>query len=289
VKLRTIALAGLGALVYARWEARAYRLRTVTVPVAPGAPDLDILHLTDTHMTGYDRTLGPWLEALPDALEKTPDLVIATGDMIDDNTGIDRLIKAVEGLQGRYGRYYVLGSHDYYQTTVRGFLKGVRKLYRGARPPTAISFADTARLEAGLTASGWVSVMNETVHIDAAGGSIRLAGVSDPIMKRHRTDHITRSRGELAIGLMHSPELVSEWALAGYDLILAGHTHGGQIRVPLWGALVTNSSLPPQLASGLSRVGNSHLYVGPGLGTGKFAPIRFACRPEATLLRLRAT
>ena len=85
---------------------------------------------------------------------------------------------------------------------------------------------------------------------------------------------------------MHAPDVVSDFALAGFDLVLAGHTHGGQVRIPPFGALVTNSSLPPALARGLSRVGNMWLHVSPGLGTSRFSPARFACPPEATLLQL---
>ncbi len=93
----------------------------------------------------------------------------------------------------------------------------------------------------------------------------------------------------LALGLVHSPDVVTEWVLNGFDLIVAGHTHGGQLRLPLKGALVSYSSLPAPRASGLSRVGDGWLHVSPGLGTSKFTPVRFLCRPEATLLQLRPT
>jgi predicted MPP superfamily phosphohydrolase len=92
----------------------------------------------------------------------------------------------------------------------------------------------------------------------------------------------------VAIGVVHTPDVVSEWALGGYDLVLAGHTHGGQVRIPGVGAVVTNCTLPPALAAGLHRIGGAWLHVSPGLGTGRFSPIRFNCRPEATLLRLRS-
>jgi predicted MPP superfamily phosphohydrolase len=85
---------------------------------------------------------------------------------------------------------------------------------------------------------------------------------------------------------MHAPDLTSEWALEGFDLILAGHTHGGQVRVPFVGALTTNSSLPNRLACGPFRVGGAWLHVSPGLGTGPYSRIRFNCPPEATLLEL---
>ena len=292
MKLRAISVATLaplaGVAAYSLWEARAYRVARDTVPARPGVPELTLLHISDTHLTAGNRRLREWLERLPDLVGETPDLVLATGDMIDRNDGIDPLIKALEGLQGRLGRYYVLGSHDYIQSTVRGFLNGMVKLYRKGRDPLMIRRADTERLEAGLGSSGWVSLMNSTDFVDTPAGRVRLTGIADPFMKKHSTEHIHRtSEDAAAIGLVHSPEVVSEWALAGYDLVLAGHTHGGQVCVPGWGALVTNSSLPPAMAAGLTKIGGMWLHVSPGLGTGRFAPIRLARRPEATLLQLR--
>jgi uncharacterized protein len=86
---------------------------------------------------------------------------------------------------------------------------------------------------------------------------------------------------------MHSPDSAPETAACGYDLIVAGHTHGGQVRLPIVGSLITNSIMPRRLASGLIRLGGSWMSLSPGLGTSKYAPFRFLCRPEATLLELR--
>jgi predicted MPP superfamily phosphohydrolase len=86
---------------------------------------------------------------------------------------------------------------------------------------------------------------------------------------------------------MHSPDSAPEAAACGYALVVAGHTHGGQVRLPLVGALVTNSNLPRRVVSGLIRMGGAFVHVSPGLGTSKYAPFRFLCPPEATLLELR--
>jgi uncharacterized protein len=284
--VRAALAAGGGAAAYALWEARAYRTTEVEVRLAPGAPSLTILHVSDTHMTASKRKMMAFLEDLPDSLGEPPDLVIATGDMIDDDSGIDPLVKSLSGIRARLGRYYVLGSHDYFQSTVRGWLHGFKKFYSGHREPLRIKRADVGRLEEGLRADGWTSLTNTTEFVTTEAGAVRLTGIDDPFLGRHRLEHVERTPDDaLALGVLHTPELLSMWANEGYDLVLAGHTHGGQVRMPFVGALVTNCSLPTGLARGLHQVGNAWVHISPGLGTSKFSRFRFLCPPEVTLLR----
>jgi uncharacterized protein len=279
---RTALLLAMGLGAYSVIEPYLYRLSTKRVPVNNGCPPLTVLHLSDTHMQHHNRKLAAWLRALPKRLPPV-DLVLATGDMIEGNGGIDLLLDALSPLQARLGCYYVLGSHDYFVPTFKSFTRYFGRSHRPARSPAA----DTARLENGLNQLGWTSLNNTTETLRTPGGRVRLAGVDDPYIKRHRTEHIGRSTEDVAaIGLMHSPDVVSDWFRNGFDLVVAGHTHGGQVRIPGVGALVTNCSLPTSLAGGLHRVDGGWLHVSPGLGVGRFSPFRFACPPEATLLHL---
>ena len=206
-----------------------------------------------------------------------------TGDMLEDDSGIEPALVALEGLEARIGRFYVLGSHDYYQAR----FKLPTRYLTGKRTTQLAPRADVDRLEAGLAAQGWRSVSNHSAIVEGSSGPIRVAGVDDPYLGRHRTEHIRRAADEVfAVGLTHAPDVVSEWALSGFDLVVAGHTHGGQIRLPLLGALVTNSTLPAKLAMGTHRVGGAWLHVSPGLGSSKYTPVRFLARPEVTLLEL---
>lgn len=272
--------AALGA--YSFVEPYLFRLRTVLVPLRPGAPALDVLHLSDLHMRSSSKRLQRFLENLPDRLTSPPDFVLATGDLIEDDGGIPAAVAGLDGLPARFGKYYVLGSHDYYQSEFQAYTK----YWTGKRPVKAPP-ADTATLRSGLEDTGWKPLMNETEIVDTPGARVRLTGLDDPYLKRHKTGHIERGGDDVAIGLQHSPDVVSEFVLAGFDLIVAGHTHAGQVRPPFVGTIVTNCSLPRQIAGGFSKVGDSWLHVSPGLGSGRFAPIRFNCRPEATLMMLR--
>jgi predicted MPP superfamily phosphohydrolase len=268
---------------YALYEPYRYRLVTHDLACHPSVPELTLLHVSDTHLDSSNQARIRWLSELPDRLGLTPDLVLATGDLIQDNSGIEPLVELLAPLEARLGRFFVFGSHDYYQASFQSYAK----YWTGKRTPRA-PHADSDQLRDSLQNKGWVQLHNQSEVIETPAGRVRLTGVDDPYLGRHKTDHIERdARDVCAIGLMHSPEIVSEFVLAGFDLILAGHTHAGQVRVPFVGALVTNCSLPLPLAGGPHRIGDSWLHVSPGLGTGKFSPIRFNCRPEATLLRLR--
>jgi predicted MPP superfamily phosphohydrolase len=279
------ALLGAGALAaYSLYEPYRFRLVHHQIPGRPDAPGLRILHISDSHLTRKDRHRAAYLQRLPALVGEVPDLVLATGDMIEDDSGIDLLLDSLDHYEAKLGKFYVLGSHDYF----RAEFKLPTKYFTGRKAPVPARRADTARLEEGLAALGWRVLTNRTEHVEApGGGQIRLAGVDDPYLRWQRTGHIERAAGEkLAIGLVHSPDVVSDYLLHGFDLVVGGHTHGGQVRAPFVGALVTNCSLPRALAAGLHRIGNGWLHVTPGLGTSRFTPIRFLCRPEAAILEI---
>jgi predicted MPP superfamily phosphohydrolase len=283
--IKGAALLAASAAAYALYEPYRFRLVALEVPVRDSGAGFSVLHVSDTHLTHRKRSLMSFLSGLPERLGERPDLVLATGDFVEDDSGIDPAIEALGRLDARLGRFFVLGSHDYYASAFR--LDGYVKYFGGRRKPVTAARIDTRRLVGGLQDVGWTALTNSDAVVEDRGRRIRLAGVDDPYIRRHSLDHVHRNpEDSLAIGLMHGPDVVSEFALAGFDLVLAGHTHAGQVRIPGIGALVTNCSLPPEIAGGLSRVGRMWLHVSPGLGSARFGPIRFNCPPEATLLRL---
>jgi predicted MPP superfamily phosphohydrolase len=280
--------AGTVSLAYSLWEARQYTLREVTLRLprpAPGRPGpLRVLHLSDLHLSPRDTDRIAWVRSLG-RLE--PDLTVVTGDFHGDATGPALALEALAPLLAGPGMY-VRGSNDYYAPKAANptkYLAGPSTL-RSSRPPI-----DIGPLTEGLAEAGWVDLDNATVGATVAGWSIDARGVDDPHIGRDRYADVAGPfdpQAALRLGVAHAPyrRILDPLAADGADLILAGHTHGGQVCVPGLGALVTNCDLPRSQAKGLSEWGSAALHVSAGLGTSPFTPIRLACRPEATLLTI---
>jgi len=277
----------VGALGYAAGiERRRWTLRRATLPVlAEDSPPLSVLHISDLHMTPGQGSKQRWVAEL-DALE--PDLVVNTGDSLAHPHAVPAVLRALGPLLRRPG-VFVFGSNDYYaprpKNPVRYLVPSSKKRVLG--PP--LPWRD---LRAALTEQGWTDLTHTRHTLRVAGRTVQFAGVDDPHLRKDRYELVAGpadARADLRIGVTHSPEprILDAFAADGYDLVMAGHTHGGQLRIPLYGALVTNCGLDRSRARGASRWGaHTWLHVSAGLGTSPYAPVRFACPPEASLLTL---
>ena len=286
---------GAAALAYgAGYEVRAFRLRRVQVPVlARGQRPLRILQISDLHMTpGQDRKRR-WVRTLA-ALE--PDIVVDTGDNLAHVASVPHLLDALGPLLERPG-VFVFGSNDYYSPQFRNPARYL--VQRGRTRGTLVRPRDlpTDELHDRLTECGWEYLGNARTRLKLDGRVLDFVGVDDPHIDRDRYDSVAGPAdpaADISIGLVHAPyrRVLDAMAADGHQLILAGHTHGGQLRLPGVGALVTNCDLDRRRARGLSRwpdfrePGASWLHVSAGLGTSPYAPVRFCCPPEATLLTL---
>ncbi len=288
--------AGIAGLGYATLEARAFTLRRFTVPVLPaGAAPLRVLHVSDLHLVPRQRRKADWVRRLG---ELEPDLVVNTGDNLAAPDAVPAVLDAYGDLLRRPG-VFVLGSNDYwgprFKNPARYLLReGGRRGVVGVRLPTE-------RLVEGLTDAGWLDLTNTRGTIDVAGTRLGFVGVDDPHLGWDRYPAVPPSangeRAGVTVGVTHAPyrRVLDRMTADGAALVLAGHTHGGQLCLPVTGALVTNCDLPRRQARGVSswvaagpdgaerRAG---LHVSAGLGTSPYTPVRFACRPEASLLTL---
>jgi uncharacterized protein len=297
VRMRTLlkatALASAAALGYAVViERNWFALRRYEVPVLPaGAEPLRILHISDAHLTPGRKRLMSWIRSLDDL---DPDLVVNTGDSLAHPQSVRYLLDAMGPLLGRPG-VFVLGANDLYAPTPKNPLRYTRRpsnLWYERKEPNL----PWEKLRDGMIAAGWLDLNNRRGQLTVGGLDIALAGVHDSHVRRDRYDQVAGPAdpaADVRIGVLHSPEprLLDRFAADGYDLLLAGHTHGGQLCLPWYGTLVTNCGLDRQRARGLHRHpadGQAWLHVSAGLGTSPWAPARFACRPEASLLTLTA-
>jgi uncharacterized protein len=298
MRVRTLvnaaAVAGAAGLGYASVvERNWFALRRCQVPVLrAGAPPLRILHISDVHLTPGRHLLMSWMRTL-DALE--PDLVVNTGDSLAHPQAVGPFLSALGPLLDRPGAF-VFGSNDLYAPKIKN---PARYMWRttAAEHRQHVPNLPWEELGAGMESAGWFNANNRRGHVKVGDFDVEVAGVHDSHVARDRYDLIAGPAdpaADLRLGVMHSPEpvVLDQFTADGFELLMAGHTHGGQLCLPGTGPLVTNCGISRALAVGLHRYPEgdqsspSWLHVSAGLGTSPYAPVRFFCRPEATLLTL---
>lgn len=264
-----------------------YQLRQARVPILPdGAREIRILHISDLHLTPSKKREIDWLKSLAD---EKPDFVVSTGDHLAHPDAVAVVVDALAALLDIPGAF-VFGSNDYFgprlKNPLRYFFGDEDKRIHGSALPSN-------ELASALSSRGWFDLNDATATTRLDGIEVELRGTDDAHLNRdHYSVVAGTKKADLFIGVTHAPyaRVLSAMAKDGADLILAGHTHGGQVRLPWPGgskALVTNCDLPTWRARGLTRVDDEPwLNVSAGLGTNPFTPFRVACPPEASMLTL---
>lgn len=301
-----LGLAAGGALAWGTLiERRMFTLRSQQARIAGlKRVSLRVLHLSDMHTAPWQRDKAAWVRTLSSL---SPDLVIATGDFLGHPDALSRLKEALEVFAGIPGAF-VFGSNDYFVSQPKNPFAYFAGPSRIKTKPVSL---DTDALRAFLVDElGWHDINNGASRLTVVGVTVDLVGVDDPHIRYDRcdtalaqlddirTDDPSTSLGaerestSLTIGVTHAPyrRILDQFTASGADVIFAGHTHGGQVCVPGVGALVTNCDIPRKQASGFStwQSGGHHslLNVSAGLGTSIYAPVRFACPPEASVIDL---
>jgi uncharacterized protein len=301
VRVRTLtsiaAVAGAAAVGYATViERNWFVLREQEVPALPlGAAPLRVLHISDTHLTPGRHRLMSFIRSLASL---APDLVVNTGDSIASRDAVGPLLESFGPLLDRPGAF-VYGTNDLHSPKPRNPARYLWRTSAGDHDHHTEPDLPWEKLGEEMAAAGWLNLSNRSGRLVVNGLNIALAGVHDSHSSRDRYDQIAGEAdpaADLRLGVMHSPEprVMDQFAADGYDLLLAGHTHGGQLCVPGFGALVTNCGIDRARVRGLSMHPQvappdgktAWLHVSGGLGTSPWAPARVACRPEATLLTL---
>ncbi|MCU1550326.1 MAG: metallophosphoesterase [Glaciihabitans sp.] len=302
--LGVVAAAGLAALAWGVFvERNRFTIRHEVLPILDsGARPLTVLHLSDLHMAPWQTAKQEWIRSLA-VFE--PDLVINTGDNLGHMNGLEGVERALEPFRDVPG-VFVNGSNDYFGPV----MKNPVNYFLPPRPHTKNPpDLDTGALESFFEDSlGWLSLNNTARAMLVKGSRLEFFGVNDA----HRSwDHLERLPGAIdemrenvawqddpadrdvvSIGVTHAPyqRVLDAFVTYGADAIFAGHTHGGQVRIPGLPPLVANCDLPRNQAQGLSTwkhaARSAWLNVSAGLGTSIYAPVRFSCPPEAVLVTL---
>ena len=262
-------------------------LRRVRVPVlAAGEAPLTVLHLSDLHLLPRHVRRAAWVRRLA---RLRPDLVVSTGDHVSSARSVPLLVETLGTLtaDGTPGAF-VPGNNDFF-TPARPRPTGY--LHDGPPRPRRPDL-DWAGTAGRLVDAGWTDLTHRRAVLRVAGRDVLLTGTDDAHLRRDRYEQVAGPVDGLALGVTHTPQrrLLRAFADDGHALVLAGHTHGGQLRLPAVGPAVTNCDLERDRARGLSPLvpggAGSWLHVSAGLGTSPYLPVRVCCRPEATLLTL---
>ena len=303
--LAGVAVAGLGALAWGTIvERNRFTVRHELLPVLPrGARPLTVLHLSDLHMAPWQEEKQAFIRSL---VRYEPDLIVDTGDNLGHVDGLIGVKEALEPFEGVAG-VFVHGSNDY----VGPMFKNPFTYFGGpSRRHTDAQELDTTALELFFEDElGWLDLNNHARAMEIRGTRIEFYGTGDahrgwdklaalPGAIDELRENVEWTPGTdeqvLGIGVTHAPyqRVLNSFVNQGADVIFAGHTHGGQVRIPGLPALVTNCDIPRDQAQGLSVWRTAHasafLEVSAGLGTSIYAPVRFACPPEAIVLTLVA-
>jgi predicted MPP superfamily phosphohydrolase len=286
----------------------------------PAKPILTILHLSDFHLR--ENSKGKRLFKFVRSLSRlNVDFILITGDLLESDKNIGYLVEMLSPLRAKYGKYAVFGVHDHYYKTVAEFLKNIFKKKRKYKKENDVSYIIKKLNDIGIEV-----LVNQVRKISIKGSdvsNVEIIGLDDPIIKKtdiakafsyigpikklkplKKSDYLKEYRdtfklreskihklnndGVLRIILLHTPDSGSiiDLAANGSDIILSGHTHGGQVRLPLIGAIISGCNIKTKFASGLFYFKKFVLYVSRGLGEGRYSQFRFYCQPEASLIRI---
>ena len=236
--------------------------KTLRLPNLPKELDsLSIAHLSDLHMTGkLGREFYDVIVDETNALEA--DLVVVTGDILERHACLPWIESTLGRLQARYGRFFVLGNHE-------------------------LRLGDVSPLRTALGNAGLTDLGTRFEELEIRGTKVLIAGNELPWFGRAPAiQQSAIGNSQYRILLSHTPDQL-RWAKSnGFDLMLAGHNHGGQIRLPYLGALITPSRFGYRYAGGLYHEPPTLLHVSRGLAGTHL--IRLNCPPELALLTLKS-
>ncbi|MCP4351685.1 MAG: hypothetical protein GY795_39975 [Desulfobacterales bacterium] len=274
----------LSIFVYATFiEPNNIQIDKVEIKTGKVSEEITILHISDIQSV----SVGKYEQKVFQIIEKlNPDLILHTGDLMqtNQNTEMEKMAKLFKQLSPKYGIYHSMGDTDSFWSV--GDTDSLRPM--GAT-------GSLGPIKQFCTLSGVRLLIDKNATIKGKEVKLNMLGLSLYNSRRGNKAFIKNwknrsKKNEFTIVFGHAPEYISGILKLDIDLCLAGHTHGGQIRVPFWGPIITLSRFPKKWSMGYRKINNTHINVSAGVGTehaGNLPPIRFNCPPVMTLLTLK--
>lgn len=291
-----MAAAGITTIGGAMLHARDYRLSFSRVPALPDGfgrgTVIRVLNVSDIHLMARQTKKRDFLASLADL---NPDAVFFTGDQLSEPAALPALLDAIEPLLRLPGAF-VFGSHDYHAPLWKNPLSYIIPSLAPDenRKPDLLPYR---AMRQAFEEAGWLNLNNRRGTLTIGGTPVSLVGVNDPHMHEDRFPApVDDAPSGLRIGLTHAPyiRVLNEMHADGAHLVLAGHTHGGQVCLPGGRAIVTNCDLDSRHGSGVftwpplgpEREDDTWVAISRGLGTSPYSPFRLFCGPEVQVLDL---
>ena len=269
----------------------AYKVRRTILPLLPkGSSDITILHFSDLHLRPSQKRK---IADIKSFINLKPDLVITTGDFLAHKDSVGSVISALDELLDLPG-FFVFGSNDYYGPKFKNPFSYLQKDHGERKLGNKLPWQS---LQKKLIKRGWKDLNHNKVKVKVNGVIVEARGTDDAHLELDNyplVEGAASKSADISLGVTHAPyeRVLAAMAQDKLDLIFAGHTHGGQVRLPWLGgsrSLTTNCDLENWRSRGVTRVNNEPwLNVSAGIGMSPYAPIRFACPSEVSLITLTA-
>lgn len=269
-------------LIWSYIESQSRQINIHSVSLRKKLPRaLRILHLSDIHFATHDVRLSAFFDKLA---RDTFDFVFITGDIFDCEAGIPMAVKNLKKLKAVHGIFAVFGNHDHFDYR---FFDIATMGFRGRRhPDTPLPLEKLAQ---ALKEAGVRLLQNESAALTVDGVSFSLFGLDDPTTGFADIEKAMHSRNDKDINILLTHVLDAFFYIGEneIDLSFSGHTHGGQIRFPFIGAVITHTQYGPKYASGVFTLKGAICAVSRGMGASRHFFLRLLCRPEALVLEVK--
>ncbi len=237
-----------------------------------------VLHLSDIHFSGPRKKLSWFFDRLA---KESYDFIFLTGDIFDCAQGAPYATEEIRKLKSRHGIFAVWGNHDHYDYRLSHFLTGFLRKHPKHRNPIEI-------LAKSLLDAGVQILRNETVEVRDGEDVFLVHGVDDPVTRQADVDKIVGNvqHQKANFLLTHTIDVFYEIPEDHIDVSFSGHSHGGQVRVPGVGPIITHTRFGRDYAKGVKALKGTACVISQGMGTSRFLKPRFLCPPEALVLEI---